>query len=31
MNKAQFEWYTEKDAENQQKHGVRFTYRCGVI
>jgi hypothetical protein len=25
MNKARFEWDADKDAENQQKHGVPFS------
>ena len=25
MNKARFEWDENKDAENQEKHGVAFT------
>jgi uncharacterized DUF497 family protein len=25
MNKVRFEWDTDKDAENQEKHGVSFS------
>lgn len=25
MNKTRFEWDADKDAENQQKHGVPFS------